>query len=1119
MPGYTGSSSSSPDARAINYLQSLTVDEVRAMVELMDLDVGIGVPSWVTDEDMEKYRNNMIRDIRSGPLRGQGSGIVASFPKSLLRAHNARRGPSRAPASGRVQRPANGSSLDYSRLDDVDTESEHEPDSDSDFSPDPDYVAHHNPAPGMEPFDNGFTAQESFDEPIEFLQTASLADIRRLLAMEERSSPRDRSDAEVERVRSEMMESLTMDSNDNQMRNNVLDGTSDSKRPWTDVERQTTNTARQTTNTAKAAAAAKGNIFMEKDDELFRRTMRHRRHAFPTKTRFATAEEVRAQARASSEAIFDHYENLKGYVERHEATIGERWAKKTKTQRSKVLLEAWPGMSREHRPDLDAADRTARDFSDVFDSEKYRDAYMWPHVNREDLSQPRILSLFIRSRGRNPPWAFLNSDIESVKIGQAIGGIDELYLNRHSICFRDRFTSETYGELVEIHTDEQWVNLIADGALPPHTGLTVLAIQERILSFLVHCCQLILHDIPPNELLDYPIQPEPTKDDSASTATSVSLANVVLEAPYRVPDGIDISRLKALFSAKRAAAQDHIWTLREDPSYFLDTLKEAMDHRYEQVRDAMGHLHPHFKPGKETLLWAPVVSNVVASAEWHLETWTRLCDIITRVEEELNKHNDPSSSRLPPPLKLELSYLKVFLKHAMVGPQAQLKAAFYSSPNMRQHMQRNQEDTPLLRKSGICEMKLWPSITNFEVFFGENSPEQRLLWLVKCLTAETHGNKVAAERWGLSTVLDELGRLIENKPRAKKLVSSHVASIISDMSVLAEATRQMIGYSGQLYEVPMERLSDSEGNDTFGIIIPWSNIIEEIEGSNPHEFYKLCIPPVDGRFHYPSEKRRSKKNHDAMRAAERNLDAFWHKVDTNLEIKRQWRLAHLKECDQCCGCGIQSAMRDLLAQPRYLHRLGPWVEPEKQQKEDTAAQQPLSEVYFDLEHRTERTVAKSHDHKHGHSYDHAHHHGRTKAKTRGTPHVLEEEATSAAQLAPSDQQDEHPSFALDARALKVFKTIFFNPAVSSTPGDVPWLDFVYAMTATGFQAEKLYGSVWQFKPKKLDVERSIQFHEPHPSGKIPYRTCRNHGRRLNRAYGWTGENFVLASKDAGKVQG
>lgn len=61
--------------------------------------------------------------------------------------------------------------------------------------------------------------------------------------------------------------------------------------------------------------------------------------------------------------------------------------------------------------------------------------------------------------------------------------------------------------------------------------------------------------------------------------------------------------------------------------------------------------------------------------------------------------------------------------------------------------------------------------------------------------------------------------------------------------------------------------------------------------------------------------------------------------------------------------------------------------------------------------------------------------------------------------------------------------------------------FLHAMSVTGFGIEQLYGSAWQFTLSKLDVERTIQFHEPHPIPKIPFRIMRQCGRRLARAYG------------------
>lgn len=134
---------------------------------------------------------------------------------------------------------------------------------------------------------------------------------------------------------------------------------------------------------------------------------------------------------------------------------------------------------------------------------------------------------------------------------------------------------------------------------------------------------------------------------------------------------------------------------------------------------------------------------------------------------------------------------------------------------------------------------------------------------------------------------------------------------------------------------------------------------------------------------------------------------------------------------------------------------------------------------------------------------------KVKPKTRGETTTAEANITPA--LPPHQQSDNQPTNPLSSRAHKVMKTLFHIPSPSALPGEIAWTDFLFAMTACGFAPEKLYGSVWQFTPLRMDVERSIQFHEPHPKGKIPYRIARRMGRRLARAYGWVGEMFVLGS--------
>lgn len=70
------------------------------------------------------------------------------------------------------------------------------------------------------------------------------------------------------------------------------------------------------------------------------------------------------------------------------------------------------------------------------------------------------------------------------------------------------------------------------------------------------------------------------------------------------------------------------------------------------------------------------------------------------------------------------------------------------------------------------------------------------------------------------------------------------------------------------------------------------------------------------------------------------------------------------------------------------------------------------------------------------------------------------------------------------------------------------------MSSAGFSIRKLYGSAWQFVPVETGAvaARPIQFHEPHPKGKLRFLVARNYGRRLGRAYGWYGGMFVLKGK-------
>lgn len=219
-----------------------------------------------------------------------------------------------------------------------------------------------------------------------------------------------------------------------------------------------------------------------------------------------------------------------------------------------------------------------------------------------------------------------------------------------------------------------------------------------------------------------------------------------------------------------------------------------------------------------------------------------------------------------------------------------------------------------------------------------------------------------------------------------------------------------------------------------------------------------------------------------MRHAEQNLDKFWSTTDSLL----------LKTFG-----GLNKTAFASLAK-RELQRTGPWVEPPAKSKAavDVAVlHKPMSDLALDSG-RSKPTPSPPVP--------------KTKVKTRG---VARPPDTAAA--TPSEQDGEGakkgepaPQIGVDARALKTFRNLFFNPNVSATPGEIPWKDFRHAMATAGFEPHKLYGSAWQFQ----SPVSTMIFHEPHPNPKIPIWEARRMGRRLSRAYGWDISTFVLRDK-------
>ncbi|KAJ4258806.1 hypothetical protein NW762_007893 [Fusarium torreyae] len=638
---------------------------------------------------------------------------------------------------------------------------------------------------------------------------------------------------------------------------------------------------------------------------------------------------------------------------------------------------------------------------------------------------------------------------------------------------------EEYGELIhwESHPDAlEWVQTRRQYL--PGNALLVLEVQERLMEFLVDCCHQILHEIPLDAMIGdgYPVQPEPTLKTDTDASRFASLAVMTAEAPYKRPAGLDLSRLATSLEARMLAAKNHIWALREDPAYFSEQFREAMDHRQEMLPDTKGSPHPDTQPFNINALWSRVLFNMVLDAYMNLQVFNILhlqVSLLVILEQHYRNKIDPMKD-LPHEYLQALVLFKFSLDQAVKGPLDQLEICAMASPPMRKFFARRPPSDSSTSKMFVTGR---PGVK----FAGV---DKEVMFLIQTLWADHWGLFIT----GLPLAVDELERLMQAEPKADALVSAHVAKILSDVAIIAQCLKQL-----ELYQPWAAQINDLIQLNLDVFRDTWSEMRGNFKQLHDALLQKdfdeaaRLAEPSGGKFTYSSSKRRTKETVDTLRRAEANLDEVWAKIDQVTE-------KYVTDFEK-------TAVYEILSKPRTLRRTAEWVEPEKTDpKAEHVANKDLWELHRPLsnlflgetaqEPKKFKPEAKS----------------KTKVKTKGDP---TEPATTGEAIPPADEagpaaEDTQPTLAVDAKALKVFRTLFFDPEVTTTPGLIPWNDFLHAMASTGFKIVKLYGSVWQFTPTKLDVERGILFHEPHPMGKIPFEMARRHGRRLTRTYGWHG---------------
>ncbi|KAJ5725632.1 uncharacterized protein N7483_006989 [Penicillium malachiteum] len=196
--------------------------------------------------------------------------------------------------------------------------------------------------------------------------------------------------------------------------------------------------------------------------------------------KFKSSTEVRQEASSRVEKIFINYKTLHEIVTRHEDPIRKRWSKKTRAQRLKILLSAWPNMPSMHCPDFDAFQRKAT--FDRDEANKYRDCFMWPYINQENLLTTKASPLLLNARGRHPPSYFAAADMKAMFFGAVTRVLPSIGLARHTMILSGiEKNTRDYGRLMAWEEHPEAAYGVFDlKQFDPGEGLLILEAQGVI---------------------------------------------------------------------------------------------------------------------------------------------------------------------------------------------------------------------------------------------------------------------------------------------------------------------------------------------------------------------------------------------------------------------------------------------------------------------------------------------------------------------------------------------------------------------------------------------------------------------------------------------------------------
>jgi hypothetical protein len=388
----------------------------------------------------------------------------------------------------------------------------------------------------------------------------------------------------------------------------------------------------------------------------------------------ASTTSTKEQATNLSGLVVRLFNKLRATVYNNERSLSRIWGGMEERDREGFLRKVLPDIPPHHSPDVGAS-RLVLEAASI--EQRNLDICCRPQINLQDLVKGNSLLDLLFSRIHLTPDRFVMADKTAIKLGLFTDALIQPDVPECTWLFECRENAAgvviTYGRLVSWNDDPSIRSGLTNNnlATTPGLALHILYSQVLILEFLNKVSA---------EFFAHFKQIEPLHD--------------IIESAFYLPPIIpDLRRLEILVAGKRAAAEDHVWALRDDPGYFQAMTWDYYTHQPHHLRDVAGN--PCRLPkihGHEEWIMQSGLEGIVADSVLAFEYWSTLYERVNSTQKLYQSLAGQFQNERDLPRQLHTALVDTYHYLLLGGKYLMedvIKDSFYCAYQSRTYARRN----------------------------------------------------------------------------------------------------------------------------------------------------------------------------------------------------------------------------------------------------------------------------------------------------------------------------------------------------------------------------------------------------------------------------------------------